>query len=259
MSRYFFLFFFSIFSLQGNVMQEFLVAHVPLRQDGKIDIPPNMKHIKLDIGLSYSAPMSQYWLFHEDDLIVFGFEPDLNSVNSIKKGAIKQHPYHGDPLDPKYVGRNFFVIPCALGLLSGVAPFYITQNSCGCSSLYEPKDFEVARVIEVPVFRLSDFFELLPFDTHPVIDYIKIDAQGSDLDIVKSGGVALQERVVYITIEAENDQYKGTTNSVDDIDCYMRSIGFIKDGSHDTSDPTYFNPRFKEYVQLNKIKIYQRG
>jgi hypothetical protein len=255
-----FLFFLFFGSLQANLMQQFISLHVPIRQDGKIDIPKHIKHVKLDIGLSYSAPMSQNWLSREENLLVFGFEPDLTSVNTIKKGAIKQHVSHGDPLNPIYVGNRFFIIPCALGLLSGQsANFYITKESCGCSSLYHPRYFEIDKTIEVPVFRLSDFFDLFPFDTHPIVDYIKIDAQGSDLDIVKSAGCYLEERVVYITIEAENDQYENTINSADDIDFYMRSKGFKKDTSHDTGDPTYFNPRFANYAQKNKIKIFQRG
>ena len=247
-------------STYGNVMQQFIASHIPLREDGKIDIPPYIKHIKLDIGLSYNAPMSQQWLSHESDLWVFGFEPNLNSVNTIKQGAIKRHPSHGDPLNPCYVGESFFVIPCALGLLSGgFVNFYITQGDCGCSSLYQPKYFAVEKVVEVPLFRLSNFFDLFPFDTHPVIEYIKIDAQGSDLDIAKSAGNYLAERVIYITIEAENDQYKNTINSGNDIDHYMKSIGFIRDFSQDTKDPTYFNPRFLDYIKKDKVKIFQRG
>lgn len=247
-------------SLTGNVMEEFASSHVPMRSDGKIDIPATIRHIKLDIGLSYSAPMSQQWLSCEEDLIVFGFEPDPTSVATIKQGAIKQHPAHGEPLEIRFVGKSMFVFPCALGLQSGgFIKFFVTKESCGCSSLYYPAFFEVEKVLEVPVFRLSDFFDLIPFDTHPVIDYIKIDAQGSDLDILKSAGRYLEERVVYVTAEPENDQYKGTVNSVHDMDCYMRSIGFRRDYSHDTGDPTYFNPRFSEYIRKNKIKIYQRG
>ena len=62
-----------------TIMQE----TISFRQDGKIEIPTHIKHIKLDIGLSYFAPMSQYWLTHEDDVLVFGFEPNPAAVSSI--------------------------------------------------------------------------------------------------------------------------------------------------------------------------------
>ncbi len=233
---------------------------VSVRPDGKIEIPPHIKHVKLDIGLSYSAPMSQYWLSHEDDLLVFGFEPNPASVTSILHGATKRDEGHGEPLEKKYVGEKFFLIPCALGLSSKpIIKFYVTSKDCGCSSIFLPKNFDIERIIEVPIFALSDFFDLFPFDSHPVIDYIKIDAQGADLDIVKSAGHYLKERVIYITIEPDEAHYENTVNSSRDIDNYMLSIGFIKHTSANTADPTYFNPRYAEYIKNHPIQIYQKG
>jgi len=238
-----------------------MVNHViPLREDGKIKISSQIKHIKLDIGLSYSAPMSQHWLMHEDDLLVFGFEPNPASVSSILQGATKREEYHGDSLEKKFIGKNFFLIPCALGLSNNTSiKFFVTGNDHGCSSIYFPTSFPVECIIEVPIFSLASFFDLFPFDTHPVIDYIKIDAQGADLDIVKSAGDYLEKRVIYVTLEAENTSYENTTNSHRDIDTYMISIGFVRHLSPNTSDPTYFNPRYSDYIKNNNVQIYQKG
>lgn len=234
--------------------------NIPIRKDGKIEIPSDIKHIKLDIGLSYSAPMSQYWLTHEDNLLIFGFEPNPLCVTSILQGATKKAESHGVPLEKKFIGKNFFLIPCALGLSSNnIMKFYITANDWGCSSIFFPKDFPIQSITHVSMFTLSDFFDLFPFDTHPVIDYIKIDAQGSDLNIVKSAGHYLTERVIYITLEAENSQYQNTLNSEQDIEKYMSSVGFIRHISSSTSDPTYFNSRYSEYIKNHNIQIYQKG
>lgn len=239
-----------------NIIQDVIL----LREDGKIFIPSHIKHVKLDIGLSYSAPCSQYWLSHEDSLVVFGFEPNPAAVESILCGAVKQHEFHGEPLEKRFIGKQFFLLPCALGLsCDSMIKFFVTKDDCGCSSMYQPKYFDVERIINVPIFSLSAFFDLFPFDSHPVIDYIKIDAQGADLDIVKSAGDYMQERVIYVTLEAEDLQYKNTLNSLQDIDNYMKSIGFISYISANTSDPTYFNPRYAEYVKNNDIRIYQKG
>jgi len=247
-------------SLHANPMQQFIEAYVPLGENGKIAIPAHIKHIKLDIGLSYSAPQSQQWLSHEEDLWVFGFEPHLGSVDSIRKGAVKKLPGHGEPLDIKYIDTQFFLIPCALGNLSGAyVDFYITENDCGCSSLYRPLTLNFQEVTRVPVFRLSDFFDLFPFDTHPVIEYIKTDAQGSDLDIIKNAGHYLQDRVVYITIELEDTEYENTNNSGSECIDYMNSIGFIQTYGHPTEDPTFLNTRFIDYIQKNNVKIFQKG
>ena len=58
------------FAAYGDDAQfkEMMRTIISFRADGKMDIPKQIKHIKLDIGLSYNAPMSQYWLSHEDDL-----------------------------------------------------------------------------------------------------------------------------------------------------------------------------------------------
>lgn len=247
------------FNINTLELRNILDKNIKLDTRGKMLIPDHIKHIKLDIGLSYSAPMSQYWLTHENDLIVFGFEPNPDNVNSIINGAIKRDRSHGEPLETKFVGKNFFLIPCALGVSESTTIKFNVTKDCGCSSIYMPKFFEMEKVIEVPIFSLEKFFEIFPLDTHPVIDYIKIDTQGSDLDIVKSGGKYIADHVIYITIEAENSQYEGTTNSEQEIDKYMNSIGFKRYKSSYTSDPTYFNLKFSEYIKNNNIQIYQKG
>ena len=50
------------------------------------DIPENCTHVKLDVGLSYNAPQSQIWLSIEPNLMVFGFEPNTDVIDSISNG-----------------------------------------------------------------------------------------------------------------------------------------------------------------------------
>lgn len=243
-----FMLFFTV-QLNSNQDLKTMVGKImPLRSDGKIEIPAHIRHIKLDIGLSYSAPMSRDWLSREDDLLVFGFEPNPVAADSVLH---KEMP-------KKFIGERFFLIPCALGLSNDVMiKFFVTENDCGCSSIYEPSFFPIERIIDVPIFSLAAFFDLFPFDSHPVIDYIKIDAQGADLDIVKSAGNYLSERVIFITLEAENEQYENTVNSFLDIKQYMQSIGFMLYVSPYTKDPTYFNSRYFDYIKSHDIQIYQ--
>jgi len=227
--------------------------------DGKIVLSKTIRRVRLDIGLSYSAPISQQWLSSVDDLIVFGFEPNPEAVASILRGAVKQDPRHGEPLDTRYIDSRFFLIPCALGNSErSTIPFYVTAGDCGCSSIYKPTTIPVKEIIEVPIFPLRDFFEQFPFDTHPIIEYIKIDAQGADLDIVKSGGDYIARHVLFITLEAENSAYIGTHNSTRAIDSYMKSIGFIRYYGGNTQDPTFMNARYQNYIAQNPVQIYQQ-
>ena len=224
-------------------------------------IPESCSHVKLDVGLSYNAPQSQSWLSHEDDgLMVFGFEPNPASIACItNKHNQKQHHSHGDCLQYKYIEEGRFVIQqCALSSVSEptTMKFYVSNNDCGTSSLY-PNDErylgKIKEVIDVPVYSLKMFFDGFPWDRFEYIDYIKIDAQGSDLNILKSAGSYLSDRVVYVTAEADGHQYIGAEEcSVSNIISYMESQGFMRIRHPNTIDPTFVN---KKYIEESK-KIY---
>ena len=168
-------------------------------ENSKILISSNLKRVKLDIGLSYSAPQSQLWLEKEPDLIVFGFEPNPASVQNILNGNIqKRHHEHGTPVKSEYINTRFFVLPFALDNVEKIetSDFYVTSIDCGTSSLYKPKTnsgLGNSSIIKVPVISLKSFLDLFPWDQIPYIDYIKIDAQGADLNILKSAKDYLRE------------------------------------------------------------------
>lgn len=212
-----------------------------LDSDGKIRVSPNTNHVKLDIGLSHMAPHSREWLQKEQDLTIFGFEPHPENVNSIRRTM----PSHY---------RAFNLLPCALSSKEGTWPLFCTEGDAGCSSLYEPIEaglhLKIERKVDVPVFRLDSFFALWPWDRFPLIEYIKIDAQGSDLDILKSAGKYLQEGVAVVTAEAgkDDDQYRGTNNSEEVMDAFMTGLNFVRIREHKSPsyarDQTYVNQKF---------------
>jgi hypothetical protein len=74
-------------------------------------IPLNKKRVKIDIGLSYNAPQSQVWFKNDnddDDLYIFGFEPNPYNVKSIlNKNIINLHQY---VLENKYIDINHFCL-----------------------------------------------------------------------------------------------------------------------------------------------------
>jgi FkbM family methyltransferase len=231
-------------------------------KNGKIVIPDSITNIKLDIGLSYSAPQTQNWLQFVPSTYVFCFEPNPEAVAAIQSPTnAKRHPSHGDVLEHKYVNKNAFIIPVALGnSTADSVPFHITKGDIGCSSLYVPKvttGIQISHTIEVPLRTLTQFFDLLDFTKFQYIDYIKVDAQGADLDILKGAGSYLSERVVYVTIECDTEYISREKNSVQDVESYLTSQGFKRIAHPNTSDPTFVNTRFLHVV--NDIYIYQRG
>jgi FkbM family methyltransferase len=226
-------------------------------------IPIHITHIKLDIGLSYNAPNSNNWLNHDDandnNTIVLGFEPNEEAVKCILAQNIKlRDSVHDNPIENKYIGKKFFVVPCALS--NNDTPvetdFYIMKKDCGTSSLYKPLDSNLGSVktlSKVWTYSLKHFFDKFPWHRFEYIDYIKIDAQGSDLDILKGANNYLQEKVVYITAEPENNAYENCGhNSSSNISNYLLSQNFVQINHPNTTDPTFIN---KKYYHL-KDSIY---
>lgn len=225
-------------------------------------IPSSIKRVKIDVGLSYNAPQSQVWLQQEKDLFVFGFEPNPDSVLSLQSSNIqKQQPSHGQPLSDENKSR-FHLFPVALSDVNEKQEmdFYMTTKDCGTSSLLKPKEElgPIKAKVSVPVYSLAHFFDTFPWDRFPYIEYLKIDAQGSDLQIVKGAKQYLSERIVFVTLEPHGSLYEGGDDCTEEaIETYMRSNDFICIQHPNTVDPTFVNRRFLEVA--NSIFIYQRG
>ena len=133
------------------------------------------------------------------------------------------------------------------------------KNDCGTSSLFEPQEHclgPIEKKIKVPVFSLKHFFDLFPWDKFEYIDYIKVDAQGSDLDIIKSAQNYLSDKVVYVSLEAEENQYKNCQhNNYYNMCKYMETQNFIPINHPNTVDPTFINKKFldlKDNIYINQ-------
>ena len=81
-----------------------------LDKNGKIHIPEFATKVKLDIGTSLSAPNSEMWLQRENNLCVFGFEPNIHNVKILYEGQ-NYWPYH---IKNERIGNSFFCLNYAL-------------------------------------------------------------------------------------------------------------------------------------------------
>jgi len=227
-------------------------ANVSLDGD-KIIIPENITKIKIDVGLSYRAPQSENWLNTEKDLLVFGFEPHLDSVESCKNWKT---------LLP-YINKNFFIIPIALGSNEDdgkILDFYKTSVDWGTSSLFKPLTKAIGPVNEiskVPVFSLNNFLSYFSWDKIEYIEYIKIDAQGSDLNILKGADKYLNNNIIFVTAEGDGHHYEGSSeNNNNNIIEYMNLLQFEHINHKNTKDPTFINKNF--YDKKDDIYIFQK-
>ena len=208
----------------------------PILKNDKIYIDPKFKKVKIDIGLSISAPNSELWLQNESDLMVIGFEPSsicFDSFTTHNHSTRTQYPQYVC-ITPEKINQSFFPIKCALA--SGeprYQKFYNTSDSkedknlLGCSSLYEPSYFPILTTEEVPVISLSNVFDLFPWGKISYIDQLKLDTQGSDFDILIGAGDYLN-KIVYLTLEnSTHGQYK-KEDDYHKFDSYLEKFNFVK-------------------------------
>jgi hypothetical protein len=241
--------------------------------NGKIVIPAWVNSVKIDVGLRYDAPHTQNWLTQNENCMVFGFEANKRATDYMfatpeERQKININDYFLAPdsswtcLDYSLIGKRCYILPVALDLVKEpeMKTFYIVPRSetAGedCCSLMKPQsDFcSSPEMSKVMAYSLADFMKLLPDGT--VVDYIKTDVQGKDLDVIKSAGDYIKQ-VVFVTTEENTNQYEGSSsNTLCVIKNYLKTKGFLHVRHPNTCDYTFQNIKFSH---MGNIYIWQRG
>ena len=128
--------------------------------------------------------------------------------------------------------RTATVVPAAVGARTGTATLHVTRNP-GMSSLLEPDPdiaarfwlagkFKVVSTAQVPVAPLDDLARQYGFED---ATFIKLDTQGTELDILRSGP-NLVRSVVAIHAEAWFHPFYKHQPLFADLDSYLRGEGF---------------------------------
>lgn len=215
-----------------------------------IEIPKHINKIKIDIGLSHDAPNSCMWIINQPDTFVIGIEPNRHGVQSLKQNGLR----HGRYVVP-FHNPNFYLIETAIDDVDTIQtkPFHHTTE-IGCSSLFKPVEgfeYKVNDMSEVSVMSLSKVFEQIDWDRFQYVDMLKIDAQGKDLDILKSAGKWLN-KCVYIHCETNCSKYYEGAPLAEEYDLYLESAGFrwVMNGS-------VIDGEAVDKLWVNKNRIYQ--
>ena len=253
-------------------MKELLLnSGIELDYDGFIKIPKWVKRVKIDIGLSDGAPQSAKWLEKEEDLMVFGFEPNHHNIATIKS----RNSNWSVTINPKKISHSFYLIECALSNVEHMelTPFYYTSNDPGCSSLLEPNEFPVGEVVNVQTWSLNHFLKHFPFHQIPYIDFVKSDCQGVDIDVIKGGSQYL-DKIAIFTCEADDTRYKGSHNTLSALQNLFKKNGFFQYQNYmkftskiwgprlkriHVEDPTFINKLLVHNIAKHKIQAYQVG
>lgn len=208
--------------------------------DGNADMK-----LRVDVGLSWNAPCSRSWLKTFGDVYVIGYEPNPESCMSSM-----------DLVERDGNLSRFSIRECALSDVDkkGKATFYKTDGDVGCSSLYRPNEtlgvgFLETEVVVYPAGRIfTDAMEL----GFSVIELLKIDAQGSDMKILRNIKDDLQKSVVFLDVELDSSQYEvddGYTE--EDLMSFLLSLGFVHIESVN-GNGRFYNQKFEKNIDCGE-------
>jgi FkbM family methyltransferase len=158
------------------------------------------------------------WTTFGSGVHVIGFEPDAEECERLEES------YDGP-------GKRTFV-PVALGGSSGEATLHLTRYPQS-SSLYEPSAEAIERhpaltaheEIDRRTVTLTTLDEWIESADAPAPDFVKLDIQGAELDVLRSSPRALASvRAIQLEVEFK-PLYVGQPLFAD-IDAYLREQGF---------------------------------
>lgn len=210
------------------------------------------KNYFFDIGANDGS--DSIWVAEKDEnIIVFAFEPTPKLYKELQEKT-------------KHL-KNYFVIPKAVSNYNGTSKFYVAGNAdWGCSSLLEfsdkakthwpgRNDFVVTEEIEVDVIRLDTFIKK---NNIPRINYIHIDTQGSDLNVLEGLGekISIVYEGVMEAANKDNILYFGQNGKTESITFLQNKEFEVSNIKPNDSDFNEVNIFFKKKKKMKKIKQY---
>ncbi len=259
---------------------KYLYNHIKFSEElldietGKLKLPANINSIKIDVGLSYTAPNSALWIKNNPSVFVFGFEPNSEAVDYLLYGKMHQKSARVSTaasirkvggLDiKKYLGKNFMLFDVAIDNCEpGMKKFYMTKG-VGTSSFHrptnevmnkQPEHFSINEYMSVQTVRLSDFMSLLPWDRFEYVEHIKVDTQGNDVRVLESAGDYLK-KTVFITAEVATDVQYEFSHTEQELDNLMAKYNFeFLPNTNRRGNKTYVNRNFKHLLGKHENKL----
>lgn len=164
---------------------------------------------------------------------------------------IEANPLHESTLDRLAMMNGDKYLIAAMGDEEREVTFYTRSDKPhteGNSYYKEHNYWDIPQLVQESKVKLKKLDDV--FEDDAVFELIKIDTQGSELDILK-GGVKLISKSSVIVLEIAYTEYNEGAPTAKDIINYMNSIGFEKKmsiGEHYEDDDVIQ----KDFVFLNK-------
>ncbi len=166
---------------------------------------------------------SERWQIFAPNLTIYGFEADVDACQKMNT----EFEARKANWQEKYIPKTLWSKP-------GSATLHLTRFPA-CRSLYRPdSDYlerffgyaeytEVVSTVEVETTTLDIFCEAEGIGE---IDFLQIDVQGGDLDVLKGGAQMIGKGVLSTIIEVEFVPLYKDQPLFGEIDCYLRNSGF---------------------------------
>jgi FkbM family methyltransferase len=196
-----------------------------LKESGKLD------NVLMTVGIIGSRKLStgddygsDDWKLLAPNLTIYGFDADVDACEEANTDlAVRQVTWK-----EKH-------IPLALNSSVGESTLYVTEQ-LACTSLYPPNSPYLARFTQIipDSFRVNLTLEMetTTLDTYcqqegiNEIDFLQIDVQGADLDVLKGASLLLSRSVLAIQTEVEFSALYINQPLFADIDSYLRKKDF---------------------------------
>jgi FkbM family methyltransferase len=172
----------------------------------------------LDVGVR--GGLESQWKVYEDQAFHIGFEPDEIECQK---------------LNQQFSGKNQEFYSLALGKQQEQQIFSVCTAPSGSSFYPANIDFlkrfpddhleqlKVTKTIEIETVALDSF---IINNELKYIDFIKLDAEGSELDILKGGVEVLKKSVLGLSLEVLFHADIRNQPTFSEIDIFLNSLGF---------------------------------
>ena len=170
--------------------------------------------------------------YFEKDLVNVLYEADESSISGIKK-------------ETHYLPSKTIILPDCLSGSAGKRKFYIYNNRY-FSSLYplkpeqtgaysfdsqfgwdtDPKALSIVETLTLDTVTLDEVVKREKSENIPSPDFLSLDTQGSELEILKGGEFAIRNTVVAIATEVSFTQIYQGQPLFGEITDYLNEIGF---------------------------------
>jgi FkbM family methyltransferase len=166
---------------------------------------------------------NQGWEIFAPNLSIYGFDADVDACDEANID-----------LELRQINWNEKHIPLALGKEIETRTLYVTKQPF-CSSLYPPNDLYIKRLgglselmaldfsLEVTTTTLDRFCEE---ENISEVDFLQIDVQGADLDVLQGSLRALNSSTLAVQIEVEFSSLYTKQPLFADVDTFLRKYDF---------------------------------